>query len=236
MEQMDPEMNMRKIKTGIPGLDKMLNGGLIEGRPYLVIGGPGAGKSILAIQFLMVSINRGESALYVTLDEPYNEIRQNMATFGWNTSKIRILDLSPEGENKDEHDYSLDYLFDELKNELKAQRHKRIAFDSTTTLRMLDESDYKARRRISSVMKLFAKSQTTSLMICEGDTKELPLESFLARGVIKLYTTTVSGEKIRAMGIDKMRGTAFNEHIRPFSITNAGIQVAADEIAFESFD
>jgi KaiC/GvpD/RAD55 family RecA-like ATPase len=62
------------------------------------------------------------------------------------------------------------------------------------------------------------------------------MESFLARGVIKLYTTTVSGEKVRAIGIEKMRGTAFDEHIRPFSISSSGIQVAADEIAFESFD
>ncbi len=236
MELTSEENIMRKIKTGITGLDKMLNGGLIEGRPYLLIGGPGAGKSILAIQFLMVSVVRGESALYVTLDEPYNEIRQNMAAFGWNTSKIRILDLSPEGADRDEHGHGLDYLFDELREELKKQRHKRVAFDSTTTLRMLDESDLKARRRISSIMKLLANSNTTSLLICEGDTRELPVESFLARGVIKLYTSTVSGEKIRAIGIDKMRGTAFDEHIRPFSIGNSGIQVAADEIAFESFD
>ncbi|WP_455392827.1 RAD55 family ATPase [[Eubacterium] cellulosolvens] len=236
MEQNNAELMMRKIKTGIQGLDRMLNGGLIEGRPYLIIGGPGAGKSILAIQFLMVSITRGESALYITLDEPYDEIRQNMAAFGWNTSKIRILDLSPEGEENDPSSYGLDSLYTELKHELETQRHKRVAFDSTTTLRMLDETDFKARRRISSIMKLLAKTQCTSLLICEADTNELPVESFLARGVIKLYTTTVSGEKIRAIGIDKMRGTAFDEHIRPLSITDDGIQVAADEFVFESFE
>jgi circadian clock protein KaiC len=236
MEQENSDLTMRKVKTGILGLDKMLNGGLIEGRPYLIIGGPGAGKSILAIQFLMMSINRGESGLYITLDEPYNEIRQNMATFGWNTSKIRILDLSPEGDESDPANYGLDHLFKELKHELVAQKHKRVAFDSTTTLRMLDDSDFKARRRISSIMKLLAKSQCTSLLICEADTNELPVESFLARGVIKLYTTTVSGEKIRAIGIEKMRGTAFDEHIRPLSISDQGIQVAPDEFVFESFE
>jgi len=85
-------------------------------------------------------------------------------------------------------------------------------------------------------MKLLAGANCTSLLICEGDTRELTMESFLARGVIKLHTTTVSGEKIRAIGISKMRGTAFDEHIRPFSIGSSGIQVAADEIALESFD
>jgi len=135
-----PDATLRKVRTGIPGLDKMLNGGLIEGRPYLIIGGPGAGKSILAMQFLMVSVNRGESALYVTLDEPYNEIRQNMSNFGWDTKKVRILDLSPEGKGVDVEGYNLNYLFQELEQELIAQRHKRVAFDSTTTLRMLDET------------------------------------------------------------------------------------------------
>ena len=76
---------IRKIPSGIPGLDKMLEGGFIEGRPYLIIGGPGAGKSIFTMQFLMVSLTRGENALYVTLEEPFDEIRQNMATFGWGT-------------------------------------------------------------------------------------------------------------------------------------------------------
>jgi circadian clock protein KaiC len=236
MQDDEPVMTMRKTPSGIPGLDKMLNGGFIEGRPYLIIGGPGAGKSILTMQFLMVALNRGENALYVSLEEPYDEIRQNMATFGWDTSRVRILDASPEGRDTDMEDWSLDYLAKELKHELETKNHKRVAFDSTTTLRMLDQSDYMARRRILSIMKILANAKCTSLLICEDDTKNISMESFLARGVIKLYTTTVSGEKIRAMGIEKMRGTSFDEHIRPFSITNKGIQVQADEIAFESFD
>jgi circadian clock protein KaiC len=236
MEDDELVTTMRKIPSGIPGLDKMLNGGFIEGRPYLVIGGPGAGKSILTMQFLMVALNRGENALYITLEEPYDEIRQNMATFGWDTSRVRILDASPEGRDTDMEDWSLDYLAKELNHELETKNHKRVAFDSTTTLRMLDQSDYMARRRILSIMKILANAKCTSLLICEDDTKNISMESFLARGVIKLYTTTVSGEKIRALGIEKMRGTSFDEHIRPFSITDKGIQVQADEIAFESFD
>jgi KaiC/GvpD/RAD55 family RecA-like ATPase len=227
---------MQKIPSGIPGLDKMLNGGIIAGRPYLVVGGPGAGKSIFTMQFLMIAISQGENALYVTLEEPFDEIRQNMATFGWDTRKVRILDASPEGRETDMEDWSLDYLAKELDNELDNKKHTRVAFDSTTTLRMLDQSDYMARRRILSIMRILANAKCTSLLICESVNKNLPMESFLARGVIKLYTTTVSGEKIRALGIEKMRGTSFDEHIRPFSITNTGIQVQSDEIAFESFD
>lgn len=236
MESEKPTSKLKKIPTGIPGFDKMLHGGLIKGRPYLILGGPGAGKSIFTMQFLMMSIQHNENSLYVTLEEPYNEIRENMAGFGWDTTKVRILDLSPEERVDDLNSSNLNYLMDELEHELESKKHKRVAFDSTTTLRMLEESNFRARRRILSIMKLLSDSDCTSLLICETTSKELPMESFLARGVIKLYTSTVSGEKIRAIGIEKMRGTSFDEHIRPFTISSNGIQVAADEIAFESFE
>lgn len=233
---MEPIGELRKIRTGIPGLDKMLNGGLIEGRPYLVTGGPGAGKSIFVMQFLMQSIRKGEDALYITLEEPYDEIRQNMAQFGWDTRPVRILDVSPEANTKDGVDmYSLSYLEEELGAELRRHNHKRVGLDSTSTLRMLEENPLGGRRRILSIMKLLTEAQCTSLIICETADNQPSMEGFLARGVIKLYTTTTAGEKIRAIGIEKMRGTSFDEHIRPFTISENGISVASDEIAFESF-
>jgi circadian clock protein KaiC len=233
---MDNISELRKIRTGIPGLDKMLNGGLIDGRPYLITGGPGAGKSIFVMQFLMQSIRKGEESLYITLEEPYDEIRQNMAQFGWDTRPVRILDVSPEAGTKEGPDmYSLSYLEEELVRELKNHNHKRVGLDSTSTLRMLEESPLGGRRRILSIMKLLTEAACTSLIICETADNSPSMEAFLARGVIRLYTTTTAGEKIRAIGIEKMRGTPFDEHIRPFTISNHGITVAADEIAFETF-
>jgi predicted ATP-dependent serine protease len=98
MQDDEPVMTMRKTPSGIPGLDKMLNGGFIEGRPYLIIGGPGAGKSILTMQFLMVALNRGENALYVSLEEPYDEIRQRTTwlrnlNMSWKPRTINVLHL-----------------------------------------------------------------------------------------------------------------------------------------------
>ena len=233
---MEQNGELRKIRTGIPGLDKMLHGGLIEGRPYLVTGGPGAGKSIFVMQFLMQSIRKGEDSLYITLEEPYDEIRQNMAQFGWDTRPVRILDVSPEAHTKEGGDmYSLGYLEEELFQELQRRNHKRVGLDSTSTLRMLEEHPLGGRRRILSIMKMLTEMRCTSLIICETTDNTPSMESYLARGVIRLYTTTTAGEKIRAIGIEKMRGTSFDEHIRPFTITNEGISVAADEIAFETF-
>jgi circadian clock protein KaiC len=233
---MEPIPELRKIRTGIPGLDKMLHGGLIEGRPYLVTGGPGAGKSIFVMQYLMQSIRKGEDSLYITLEEPFDEIRQNMANFGWDTRAVRILDVSPEAGAKEGQDmYSLSYLEEELRQELQRRNHKRVGLDSTSTLRLLEEHPLGGRRRILTIMKLLTEMNCTSMIICETSTLEPSMESFLARGVIRLYTTTTAGEKIRAIGIEKMRGTSFDEHIRPFTISEKGITIAADEIAFETF-
>jgi len=237
MDNISAGSGLKKVKTGIFGLDKMLNGGLIENRPYLVLGGPGAGKSILGVQFLMYAISRGESALYITLEEPYDEIRENMIAFGWDTGKIRILDISPEGEGTDTDSYNLNLMVDELKRELEGHTHKRVVLDSTTTIRMLEDSKLKGRRRILSVMKLLSESNCTSLLLCEEIGEKVTMESFLARGVIHLHTKiTSSGEKVRAISIDKMRGTSFDERLHPYEITNDGIQVAHEETPIEIFE
>lgn len=87
---------MDRISTGIKGLDKMLNGGLIPGRPYVVSGPPGSGKSTLGIHFLMDGIRNDENVVLVALDEPPNEIKSNMKQFGFNLNSIRILDAVPD--------------------------------------------------------------------------------------------------------------------------------------------
>ena len=82
------EFELEKIPTGIEGLDKMLEGGLIKGRPYVLCGRPGAGKTIFCMQFLRKGVERGENSMYVTLEEPVSEIQQNIKVLGWDIDKI----------------------------------------------------------------------------------------------------------------------------------------------------
>jgi len=92
--------SQKRIATGTAGLDKMLNGGLIPGGIYSVVGPPGSGKTILAAQFLLEGVKRGENGLLVALDEQPVQIRENLAPmFGPNFDKIFVLDGTLEMKN-----------------------------------------------------------------------------------------------------------------------------------------
>lgn len=84
-----------RVSSGIPGLDRMLGGGLIPGRPYLLTGGTGCGKTLVSLTFLMEGLRQGEEVLLVAVDEPPQEIVENVRSFGWDLSSIRTLDANP---------------------------------------------------------------------------------------------------------------------------------------------
>ncbi len=94
MSWVDPLAEQR-VSTGTPGLDRMLGGGLIAGRPYLVTGGTGSGKTLLGLTFLLEGLRRGEDVLLVAVDEPPSEILENVRSFGWDLSAVKTLDANP---------------------------------------------------------------------------------------------------------------------------------------------
>lgn len=92
---MAEEFAETRVPTGIPGLDRMLGGGLRPGRPYLVTGGTGSGKTLLGLTFLLEGIRRGEDVLLVAVDEPPSEIVENVRSMGWDLSAVKTLDANP---------------------------------------------------------------------------------------------------------------------------------------------
>lgn len=158
-------MIKEKVKTGVPGLDEMLEGGLIPGRTYVVSGASGTGKTTLAMQFLLEGTKKGERVMYVSLDEPPNEVKQNMRSFGWDIARVQVFDATPDilsydktpvrdvsTERKVEYfsdvsdlirktsdrapvDMSISTLQEMLKQEMKVRKYARVVIDSFTSLR-----------------------------------------------------------------------------------------------------
>jgi KaiC/GvpD/RAD55 family RecA-like ATPase len=153
-----------RVSTGVPGLDRMLGGGLLAGRPYLVTGGTGSGKSLLALSFLLEGLRLGEEVLLVAVDEPPTEIVENVRAFGWDLSAVRTLDANPgtraikrmadvqeiralsdlktmrdlSSETRkpsDSDDISIQSIHLKLRQQMAGGRFKRVVVDSLTSIR-----------------------------------------------------------------------------------------------------
>ncbi|ODS42973.1 MAG: hypothetical protein MSIBF_06905 [Candidatus Altiarchaeales archaeon IMC4] len=234
-----------RVKTGIKGLDEMLHGGLIEGRPYLVSGGPGAGKTILCMQFLMEGAKNKEKGLYISLEEPAAELKKDMVSFGWDLQGVKIMDATQEAGSgiwllktdsvMSKPEFNVTNLIKVINDKLVEYKPKRIVIDSVTSIRLLYERKTDMRRDLLSLINFLIKSGCTTMLTAETGSREgnSLMEEFLTSGLIKLHSIETRGERISAVSVDKMRGSDFDRHIRPMKITNDGIVVFSSESIFE---
>lgn len=230
-----------RISTGVEGLDEMLNGGLLPNRTYLLKGGLGTGKTTLGIQFILAGAKNGERTMYITLEEPAEEIIEDIKLLGFDLEKfpdVHIFDASPFGETAlfGESFYSsleLDMpgFKAALESKIEQIKPSRIVLDPITLLALVSKNEVEYRRDVLSLFKLFRDYGVTTLLISEH-TKEYP-EDFLVSGVIEYIVYEVNGKTIRGIRIKKMRGTSFDEQVRPYRITSEGIKVYNEESLFE---
>ena len=154
----NPEKNPDLVaKTGIEGLDDILNGGLSRGRLYLVEGIPGSGKTTLAMQFLIEGARRGESVLYITLSETSEELHSVGRSHGWEMSRVTIRELLPDEDALEtEQQYTM-YHPSEVElaattkmilDDVEKLKPTRIVFDSLSELRLVAGNPLRYRRQI----------------------------------------------------------------------------------------
>jgi len=232
---------MEKIATGVNGLDEMLLGGLIPGRAYLVVGGPGAGKTILSMQYLMQGVNNGERCLYVALEEQATQLKQDMSEFGWDISRIRILDTmqnitagiwalkTPEIQKPE---FTLRSLVQALNKMIGTYKPSRIVIDSLTSVKMLYEDRKTARKEILGFINFLENIDCTTLLTAELIAEDIIMEEFLVSGVVKLHLLQNAGERVSAVSVQKYRGSSFDRHMRPVKITSDGMVVFPNESVF----
>jgi len=231
-------------KTGIPGLDDVLGGGMPRNRLYLVQGDPGVGKTTLALQFLIEGVQQGERVLYITLSETQQELEGVSASHGWSLEGIDLFELSAVEELlKEESQQSVFHPAEiELNETTKSLLEvvdrinpKRVVFDSLSELRLLARDALRYRRQILSLKQYFAGKKCTVMLLDDNtaDVNDLQLQS-IAHGVISLEQKPSDyGIDRRRLRIQKLRGVHFRSGYHDMLIEKGGIQVFPRLIAAE---
>jgi len=235
---------MNRIKTGIKGFDELVEGGLPEGRSFLISGGTGTGKTIFALQFLVSGAKMNEPGVYLTLDERPELIREDMLRFGWNlrsledASTLKIVDgtMAKLGIPSDEEfslpatGFDLDKLLLELMRAIKKIKAKRVVIDSIPALGLNFESEHEVRKAVLKIVYLLSRAGVTTMFTTEinEDSKQLGkygVEEYVADGVVVLHYMGIGTQSNRTLHIRKMRATKHSEDLHPLQITDSGISV-----------
>lgn len=237
-----------KVITGIPGLDELVDGGLPRGRIILVVGSPGAGKTILTSQFLYKGISEhDEGGILVSLDESKRHYYSEMQQFNWDfkkaeeekkfifidatrISRIAILKEKLYGETDLRgKQLQIDKLVEELQNKIDQIDAKRVVLDTLAALFYRFPDPIERRTAVIDLIESFSDIGVTALITTElrhlGLEREITDEEFLVHGVIMMQTLFSGGATTRALQVAKMRGANANPSLVPYVIDRNGIEV-----------
>lgn len=234
-----------KHRTGVPGLDDILSGGLACGRVFLLEGSPGTGKTTMAMRFLLEGSRAGQRGLYVTLSETAVELRTTAEAHGWSLDeKIEIFEVVPpesllDADQQQSLLYSSDLELGEttrlIFEAVERSKAQRIVLDSLSEIRLLAQSSLRYRRQILALKHYFARHGATVLMLDDltTDTHDKTVHS-VAHGVIRLEELTPDyGAERRRLRVVKYRAQGYRGGYHDFVIRAGGARVFPRLIAAE---
>jgi circadian clock protein KaiC len=228
--------NLDRLSTGVPGLDNILRGGLAKGFLYLIEGNPGAGKTTLAMQFLLEGARQGESGLYISLAESEAELRHVAASHGFDLTNVTLHKISPPelavngSENYTVFQPSEVELSDVLETILARVQEvnpSRVVIDSMSELRMLACDSLRYRRQVLLLKQFFEGRDCTTLLLDERfrDNLESQVQT-IAHGVIALEVLARNyGITRRRLEVLKIRASSFREGFHDYVIVRGGLRV-----------
>jgi KaiC/GvpD/RAD55 family RecA-like ATPase len=239
-----------RIKSGIPGLDEVLEGGLPRNYAYAVVGAPGSGKTVMGAQFLYRGATQyGDNGVYVSLEEPTHSIANTMLRFNWNLfdlesqGKLVLLDASPHqdqpnaelkirGGSVGTEKFDLDGLLGAVAHARKNVAAKRCVIDSLMSISTAYTQQAGFRFRLLHFLRALSELELTTLILTESQTPvihEYGLDSVLTNGSFLLHTIAENDVVNQVMEIPKMRGVKVQRRLMPYKITQNGIEVKPPE-------
>ncbi len=220
---------MNRLKTGVPGLDELIEGGFPEGSSILLSGAAGTGKSIFCLQFLYYGAKElREPGVYITLEEGPHNLWWNMQRFKWDLlplerdNLLKIFKFEP-GEDMQTN------AADQIKRIVEKAREigaKRMVIDSISAFSYWFSDQSKVRYVLYSLIEELRKLNCTTILTCEvkggkNDSSQYGVEEFLADGLLLLYFFPPN----RLLFVRKMRGTNHSKGVHPIEIDDRGISV-----------
>ena len=234
--QTESSKMLQKSPTGISGLDEITNGGLPMGRPTLVCGGAGCGKTLLSVEYVIRgALEFDEPGVFMTFEEKTEELSLNVASLGFDLEqlirdkKIRVDHVHIErSEIEETGEYDLDGLFIRLGHAIDSIGAKRVALDTIENLFSGLTNQNILRAELRRLFQWLKDRKVTAIITGERGESSLTrqgLEEYVSDCVILLENRIVNQISTRLLRIVKYRGSTHGTNEYPFLIDEKGISV-----------
>ncbi|HEY7954005.1 MAG TPA: circadian clock protein KaiC [Polyangia bacterium] len=231
-----PAKGLSKAPTGILGVDEITGGGLPRGRPTLVCGGPGCGKTLFATEFLVRgALEYGEPGVFMLFEETAEELAENTRSLGFDLDQmvargqlaIDHVRVEPS-EIEETGEYNLDGLFIRLAYAIDSIKAKRVVLDTIETLFSGFSNQAILRAELRRLFSWLKDRGVTTVITGErgqGQLTRQGLEEYVSDAVILLDHRVSEQRSIRRLRIVKYRGSAHGTNEYPFLIDEQGFSV-----------
>lgn len=227
---------LRKVLTGIEGLDDITGGGLPYGRTTLFCGNAGCGKTLMAMEFMINGITKyNEPGVFISFEETPQQLTENVVSLGFDIqqlieeNKLIVENIYVDRSTfNDQGEYELEGLFLRLEQAMKKINAKRIVLDTLESLFSGIENPAFLRSEIRKLFRWLKEKDVTSVMTVERNEitpDKLQVEEYVSDCVIFLDHRVIDQISTRRLRIIKYRGSAHATNEFPFLINAEGISI-----------
>ncbi len=211
---------MRRTKTGIRNMDKLLGGGIPEKELILIKGEPGTGKSNMGLEYLYRGAKKGEKGLFISFQDTKDEVLRT-TTFDWEfeseveKGNIAIRKFDP---------YRSTQVSSMIRDAVKENDSERVVIDPITDLDIYIDSRKDMRKNLLSIKRELQPVGATTLLIAEKS-EATKIEEEVSGGIIELEMVRRNGKLERDIMVRKLKGSDYNHGVHKYSIDNHGIEI-----------
>ena len=227
---------LRKAATGIEGFDAITGGGLPAGRPTLVCGGPGSGKTLFAMEFLVHGAEQfGEPGVFISFEESADDLAKNVASLGYDLDRFQkekrlVVDHIhlDRADIEEAGDYTLDGLFVRIDLAIRTVKAKRVVIDTPEVLFGGLKDTAVLRAELERLFRWLKERELTTVITAErgdGSLTRHGLEEYVSDCVVLLEQHVDELVTTRRLRVVKYRGTNHGGNEYPFLIDEHGFSV-----------